>query len=155
MLKFKDVNKATEQFIKDNYTEQELKDELNLAISRMSELDKFNVEYNGDYEEHLPYFLSNYDKTRVWLVCDTPNQHKDSFLEKTDVVKFEKTHTNKSLKAIAKELGIDYNRLKKDYDEKNNELDDFLDLDNALWDTLTTLEIEFEDENKNNIVVYG
>lgn len=141
MLKFENVNHNIKKFIKDNYTESELEDELGDYNTYPSE-DKLS----GQHLVDAPHFLVNHDETKAWFVCHSPKEHVNGVLSEVDIIDFELNNKHKDLKAIAKELDIDYDELKEYHDNLQDDMDAWSELNDLIINSSSTVEMKYGDD---------
>lgn len=151
MLKYKfndaEVNDNVQKFIKENYHEDELRNELGSYDPDLSDED-----IAGKLYVDALHFIANNDGTKVWFVCSHPDRHVNGVDEEVDIVDFEMQHNHKTLSEVAKELGVDYAELKDYYDNMHEDDDAWSNLNELIINNNSVLDMKYGDEN--TIVFY-
>ena len=152
MLKYNfnnsEVNDNVKKFIKENYHEDELRNELGSYDPDLSD-----EEIAGQSYVDAPHFIANNDGTKVWFVCSHPERHVNGVDEEVDIVDFEMKHNHKTLPEVAQELGVDYAELKDDYDNMHDDDDAWSNLNELIINNNSVIDMKYGD-NEDTIVFY-
>lgn len=147
MLKFVNINNKTERLIKDTFSEKELEQAAKQYKNYISSLDPLSdISLNDMFE--APRLLINHDSSKVWFVGDSAEEHTNGLDTETQVIIDELENTNNDFDKVARELGINANKLKKQYYQcKKDNFWSFNELDNEIVKNSKTVGIDYKDNN--------
>lgn len=148
MLKSDTINDKMINLIKRHYSQREMKAELGDYDTYPSDEQLAEQDYVD-----APHFLINDAGHKVWLICNNPEDHKNSVYEEANIVDYEMEHKDKTLKEVARELDIDYNELQNAYHNAQNDDEAWSYLNELLINSSSIVDFKYGDD-ENTIVLY-
>lgn len=149
-MKFVNVNNKTERLIRDTFSEKELEQVAKQYNDYISNLDPLSdISLNDMFE--APRLLINYNSTKAWFISENAEEHTNGLDTETQVIIDELENTNNDFEKVAKELGINADKLKKQYYQcKKDNFWSFNELNNDIAKISKTVNIDYK---SNNVVL--
>lgn len=146
-MKFVNVNNKTERLIRDTFSEKELEQVAKQYNDYISNLDPLSdISLNDMFE--APRLLINYNSTKAWFISENAEEHTNGLDTETQVIIDELENTNNDFEKVAKELGINADKLKKQYYQcKKDNFWSFNELNNDIAKISKTVNIDYKDNN--------
>lgn len=147
MLQFVNINNKAERLIRDTFSEKELEQVAKQYNNYISNLDPLSdISLNDMFE--APRLLINHDSSKVWFVGDSAEEHTNGLDTELQVIIDELENTNNDFEQVAQELGINANKLKKQYYQcKKDNFWSFNELDNEIVKNSKTVNIDYIGNN--------
>ena len=147
MLKFVNINDKTKKLINNTFSEKELEQAARQYKNRISNLDPLSdISFNEIFEK--PRLLINYNSTKAWFVSDDDEEHTNGLDTELQLIIDELDNTNNDFEQVAKELGINANKLKKQYYQcKKGSFWSFNELNNEIAEKSKIVSIDYKDNN--------
>lgn len=147
MLKFVNINDKTKKLINNTFSEKELEQAARQYKNRISNLDPLSdISFNEIFEK--PRLLINYNSTKAWFVSDDGEEHTNGLDTELQLIIDELDNTNNDFEQVAKELGINANKLKKQYYQcKKGSFWSFNELNNEIAEKSKIVSIDYKDNN--------
>ena len=151
MLQFVNINNKTERLIRDTFSEKELEQEARQYQNYISTLDPLSdISLNAIFEA-TPRLLINHDSSKAWFIGGSVEEHTNGLDTELQVIIDELENTNNDFEKVAKELGINADKLKKQYYQcKKDNFWSFNELNNDIAKISKTVNIDYK---SNNVVL--
>lgn len=147
MLQFVNINDKTEKLIRDTFSEKELEQVAKQYNDYINSLDPLSdISLNDMFE--APRLLINYNSTKAWFISENAEEHTNGLDTETQVIIDELENINNDFEKVARELGIDADKLKKQYYQcKKDNFWSFNELDNEIAKNSKTVSIDYKNNN--------